>query len=546
MIGLETEYAIRFRANHGQQRPTDKALFRRFVERLSASLPTVEARGLEEGYFLANGGAVKFEGTQTDVGLVEGATPECRSPKELITWQRAQDRLFSEVTDEISESDSEFVLIKNNRDGRGNTYGSHENYEAAFLSPFGQAVWVSASVLMFPLTLLSWMVVFAILVIILTLLFFLGELFYQASRRCVRDANRQPTRSELQSYFHGDNDDPPAWLNRLFQPLLVLVFAPTFAVIYTVLSVVSFRPARGVLVGHLISRQVWSGAGWVDDAAKFYLSQKAGACNRVFSSGLLGSRPMINVANILEAYLMSVFSVRRFKRLLARRQRLQVTLADASMCEEAEYMRLATTRLIIDAAESGVRFDVPRFWRPIKVLAKLNRGGVVQVIARHRGESLTAIDIQRRYLDGVRRYVERSGFQNEEVDEILRRWEEILDQLDFNPEDLVGRVDWVTKRFLLLETGDDLAKVSKRMIDLKYHELSPRGYFNRLAETGIVQRIVSDEEVESAMRVPPASTRAAQRGRYIREFAGTSIPVAAAWDSVRIGSRKSKRDVELL
>ncbi len=84
------------------------------------------------------------------------------------------------------------------------------------------------------------------------------------------------------------------------------------------------------------------------------------------------------------------------------------------------------------------------------------------------------------------------------------------------------------------------------MIDLKYHELSPRGYFNRLAETWIVQRIVTDEEVESAMRVPPASTRAAQRGRYIREFAGTSIPVVAAWDSVRIGSRKSKRDVELL
>ena len=78
---------------------------------------------MKEGVFHAAGGAVWFETERPAVGggLIEGSTPECRSPRQLVAWQRAQDELLAEAADEAFGGSVR--LIKNDRDAAGNVYG---------------------------------------------------------------------------------------------------------------------------------------------------------------------------------------------------------------------------------------------------------------------------------------------------------------------------------------------------------------------------------------------------------------------------------------
>src|SRR5437667_11547497 len=102
-MGLETEYAIRFRPRTAADRPSDYHLYSRLAAALRRRMPTAEAGGDltagKPGLFLANGGAIWFEHARpfTPHGLVEGSTPECPSPRQLLICQRAQDRLLSEL-----------------------------------------------------------------------------------------------------------------------------------------------------------------------------------------------------------------------------------------------------------------------------------------------------------------------------------------------------------------------------------------------------------------------------------------------------------------
>src|SRR4029450_10852649 len=94
------------------------------------------------GLFLANGGAVCFERARfhRQTGLVEGSTPECRGPRQLLICQRAQDRLLAETAEQAAAG-GEFRLLKNCRDSRGQTYGAQENYEAVLARGWRLALW---------------------------------------------------------------------------------------------------------------------------------------------------------------------------------------------------------------------------------------------------------------------------------------------------------------------------------------------------------------------------------------------------------------------
>jgi len=108
----------------------------------------------------------------------------------------------------------------------------------------------------------------------------------------------------------------------------------------------------------------------------------------------------------------------------------------------------------------------------------------------------------------------------------------------------VGRVDWATKRFLLDELDCSLPVAARRKVDLKYHELSPEGYYFRLVEAGVIEQLVTAEEIEKAKRLAPEKTRAAIRGRYIREFSGARNKIKMNWDKLTLGAVKNKRIIK--
>lgn len=58
----------------------------------------------------------------------EYSSPEVATALEGVMWDRAGDEIARRTMEFIGKGDDEVVLVKNNVDGKGATYGSHENY----------------------------------------------------------------------------------------------------------------------------------------------------------------------------------------------------------------------------------------------------------------------------------------------------------------------------------------------------------------------------------------------------------------------------------
>jgi Pup amidohydrolase len=216
-------------------------------------------------------------------------------------------------------------------------------------------------------------------------------------------------------------------------------------------------------------------------------------------------------------------------------RRLHVINGDANLCEVATFLKVGTTALLLSMIEDDAAPDPPELARPVQafhdVSHDLTGTGTVQL---RDGRKVRALEIQWRYLEAVRNYADDIGVDPVYRD-VLRRWEEVLQIAEDDPRKLAGKVDWATKLELLeqyrerhgLQWHDDRV----RMVDLQYHDVRrDSGLYNRLAARGRVERLVSDEEVEVAMDLPPDDTRAYFRGHCLARFRDRIV--AAGWDAL--------------
>lgn len=73
----------------------------------------------------------------------ECSTPECADALEVVTWDRAAEEILRRsmaASRSMLGPDEEIVIHKNNSDGKGNSYGCHENYLLSRDIPFGRIV----------------------------------------------------------------------------------------------------------------------------------------------------------------------------------------------------------------------------------------------------------------------------------------------------------------------------------------------------------------------------------------------------------------------
>jgi len=73
----------------------------------------------------------------------EFSTPECRDAMECLRYDRAGELILirsMEAADLSSYDGSRLVIYKNNSDGKGNSYGAHENYLMDRAAPFNRIV----------------------------------------------------------------------------------------------------------------------------------------------------------------------------------------------------------------------------------------------------------------------------------------------------------------------------------------------------------------------------------------------------------------------
>jgi proteasome accessory factor A len=320
------------------------------------------------------------------------------------------------------------------------------------------------------------------------------------------------------------------------------------------LRTTAFCRIRRQLLPFLISRPVFAGAGMVDHEGCLQLSDKAPAMNCVLGfGGMVFDRPIFTMGHFFKAmYAESWLSPSAYGRLFAAQQRLQISLGDSNMCEHAEYLRVGTTLLVLDAIEAGAIEAAPRVRRPVRALHAICRDPSLQATVPLSGRgTATALEIQRFYWAACRRFLQHEDEAPEEAWELLDHWGQTLDALDAMAEGidnstlLVGSLDWVTKRYILQHAGQDATWSERKKIDIRYHELSPAGYFEQLKATGRVPAVVSSQMVERARRSPPPKTPATMRGHFIREFSHGEQPIAVNWKTVALGSGWDRKLVDL-
>ena len=160
VVGTETEYGIaglpggdfnpvltssdlistyagslrRIRWDHEQESPLRDA---RGFEPVQLREAPEEDLGLAN-VILPNGGRY-----YVDHAHPEYSTPECASPRDLVVHDKAGERILERSLQELHRAmpDAQRVAIyKNNTDGKGNSYGTHENYLVDRATPFAAIV----------------------------------------------------------------------------------------------------------------------------------------------------------------------------------------------------------------------------------------------------------------------------------------------------------------------------------------------------------------------------------------------------------------------
>ena len=159
VIGTEVEYGITVTHDQAFNPVTASALvvnsYREGGNRIRWSYddetPGRDARGFTIG-------AVPID--ETDSGLVnavllngarlyvdhahpEFSTPECGDPLEATLYDKAGERIMADAARAATgmlRDGQRLLLHKNNSDGKGNSYGAHENFLVARAVPFGQIV----------------------------------------------------------------------------------------------------------------------------------------------------------------------------------------------------------------------------------------------------------------------------------------------------------------------------------------------------------------------------------------------------------------------
>lgn len=440
VFGIETEYAV---AHEPFQSGTQLG-----VGELVMELKTLlrEKYGLEDCDFLCNGSKFYY-----DVGHAEWCVPECRSAREAAVYDKAADYILASLVPALESKLADqghpgrVMLVKNNVDVAGNTWGCHENYMTEMATE---------------------------------------------------------------------------WLHDAMDHLRLTIRA---------------------MIPHLVTRQIFCGAGragWgpcLEEGLHYQIAQRADFITTVVSKETTCNRAIVNLSREAEPLMRTDL------------RRLHLILGDANLSGWATWMKLGVTGIILRMIEDLEVGDIPHLADPVAALQAISRDVTCRrKVALRSGQSVTAVDIQRAYLNQADSYFERYDATAEEQS-LMSEWRECLDTLERDPMGLGGKVDWVTKKSLLDRL---LKKRGQRWgqpgpqdplyfevlkLDIDYHRISRSdGLFYRLLR-GRPDTLINDEEIRTACTNAPPYTRARIRGDVIASARRTGLsPRIDGWDRVEI------------
>ena len=328
---------------------------------------------------------------------------------------------------------------------------------------------------------------------------------------------------------------------------------------YLVRRYVPLEQVEHELLPFLITRQLYTGAGRVTDDG-FEITQRADFLDEAVSSATTRARPMVNTRDEPHADPDAY-------------RRLHVIIGDSNRSQWATWMKLAVTHLVLCVIEESARLGKPSGFDAFALAdpGEANRAVSRDLTCRtarlrlanpdHRDTAvavdgtLTALDIQYRYLTIVERFVAdhdaamRDALPDGVLTRILDEWRAVLDALrDGERDRIADRVDWAAKLRLfdaLHARAGHVPQTRLVQLDMDYHDIVSGTLYASMLHRGAIRRLVDDTIIDRALREPPADTRAALRGRFVAAALAAGARFSCDWTRLTLTSPAHREAVLL-
>ena len=298
----------------------------------------------------------------------------------------------------------------------------------------------------------------------------------------------------------------------------------------------NFEEVTESIIPFLITRQIFCGAGkWISSSkgANFQISQRAEHMWESVSSATTRSRPIINTRDEPHADPDEY-------------RRLHIIVGDSNMSETTTVLKVATTELMLRAAELGLLKDKFTIENPIRTIREISNDLKFRNSFRlSSGREITALQMQNEMynivlsMPSLVEILEKPFYRY-----ALNLWRRSLDALESQDYSLVDmELDWMIKRKFMnsYKEKHQLNDMDSRLIllDISYHNIrKDRGLFYILEKSGMANTLLTTNDVNSAMENPPETTRAALRGRFIKVAQEKKRDFTVDWVNLKINDQQ--------
>ena len=259
----------------------------------------------------------------------------------------------------------------------------------------------------------------------------------------------------------------------------------------------NFQQIVESMIPFLITRQIFCGAGkWMTSSKSgvFNLSQRSEHMWESISSATTRSRPIVNTRDEPHADPEEY-------------RRLHIIVGDSNMSECTTILKVATTELVLRAAESGLINDQYSIENPIRTIREISTD--LSFKKRFRltsGREVTALQIQQEIYELVTKIPD---FEQMMIQPLYKYafdlWGRVLASIESNNfEDVKFEIDWIIKRDFFQEymNKHSLLGNDSRMtlIDISYHNVrKDRGLFYILEKSGLAKSLINESDVVDSM-----------------------------------------------
>ncbi|MFQ5579380.1 MAG: proteasome accessory factor PafA2 family protein [Nitrospiria bacterium] len=300
----------------------------------------------------------------------------------------------------------------------------------------------------------------------------------------------------------------------------------------------------GQMIPFLVTRQIFTGSGrvgvqnapegWVvrdvdkSPPVRYQISQRADHIVNDFYQWVQFNRAIINTRN------EPLADPARFRRI-------HLLLGDSNMLEYAVALKFGTTSLVLSLIEAGVSPEGMTLLNPVYDLKQISRDQKREwLVTLESGKKMTAIEIQEAFFRAAEKHLKG---KDSDTDWTIREWEITLKDLAHDPSKLIGKVDWISKEWLLqtlLEEEDtDWDETWMASLDLEYHNLNrDSGLSYALEEENKTVRRTTDDAIALAVSAPPRNTRASGRGEMIRSLLQEKRAYVINWANFYIDGKE--------